>query len=111
MDEQLITFKNSFTREIVRQIQSFEKELPDDKQVAVIIDGSVIVIDRVTRLIRLGRMILHGQYSIAVLPQLVGERVRVVLEPTLPNLTLTSVQRKDSGSRKPIGFLNQDQEV
>lgn len=108
--ENNLSFQNEWTREILYQIQAFEKELPEDKQVAIVFNGSVIIIERVIRLFEFGRIVLCGLCTIAAPPLIVGERVRLLLEPTFPNLTLTSVQRKDSTSRKPIGFLNQGQE-
>ena len=47
-----LSFQNEWTREILYQIQEFEKELPEDKQVAIVFNGSVVIIERVIRLFR-----------------------------------------------------------
>ena len=101
---------NEFTREIVNELQNFESQLPDDKRVGVIIDGSVIAVERATRLLKFGRILLHGTCTIPSPPLSYAQPVTVLLQPMIPSLTLTAVQRKDKSPRKLIGIEVRAQE-
>lgn len=86
------------------QVKSFEKLLPSDKQVGIVIKNNLIAVKNI-RFIYLTRQLeIEGILIRAVPPLVDGELVRFVLEPTLQGLTLTSVQYKDSEPRQKIGF-------
>ena len=104
MDEAQLKFLNELAIEITRQLQEFDASLPEDMQAGVVINGAVIAVERVTRLFRFGRLVICGICANEAPPLSKGGVVRVLIQPLLPNLTLTAVPRKETSPKKPIGI-------
>ena len=99
-----ISFANKLSREIATQVKEFEKSLPQDEQVGIVLNGNLIVVKGITAIFTFGLIVIQGVCKTACPPLTAGALVRFVLEPTLPGLTLTSVPRTDKDTRTPIGF-------
>ena len=82
MDEAQLKFLNELAIEITRQLQEFDASLPEDMQAGVIINGCANEAPPLSK----------------------GGVVRVLIQPLLPNLTLTAVPRKETSPKKPIGI-------
>ncbi len=99
-----ISFQNRLSRELAEQVKEFEKTLPKDEQVGIMIGDNIIAIKGITALFSFGLIVIQGLCKTASSPLPVGATVRVVLEPALQNLTLIGVPRTDTEPRPPIGF-------
>ncbi len=99
-----ISFSNGLARAIAAQVKTFEKTLPQDEQVGIVYGGNVIAVQGITALLEFGFIAIQGLCKTACPPLVAGAPVRVVLEPTLQGLTLTSVPRTGRELRPPIGF-------
>lgn len=99
-----VSFANCLARAWAEQVKSFEKTLPQNEQVGIVIDGNVIAVQGITALLDFGLIALQGRCKIACPPLVAGSLVRVVIAPTLQGLTLTNVPRMEQEPRLPIGF-------
>jgi len=106
-----IALANKISRIISSQIELFEKHLPDDKCVAIVLSNDVIEIKEVIALEYFGLLAIEGLCRTVVSPQYCGAPIRVLLAPTLQGLTLIGAPRTEEASRSKIGFSIQGQEV